>query len=73
MQTKLGSILETVVGTIIGFIISILLNLIIFPAVGCQITPTQNISIITIFTFASIIRGYFVRRFFNKIALCYKI
>lgn len=64
MQSRLGSFLETLVSTLIGFIISGGLNLIVFPSVGCTISTSQNIAIVGVFTLASIIRSFAVRRLF---------
>lgn len=64
-QTKLSSFIEACTHTAIGFIFSILLSLIVYPIFGHSFTLMQNIGITTIFTVASIGRGYFVRRWFN--------
>jgi len=64
-QTKLSSFIEACTHTAIGFIFSILLSLIVYPIFGHSFTLMQNVGITTIFTIASIGRGYFVRRWFN--------
>ena len=65
MQSKTRSFNEANIGTLIGFIISLLLQILVFPFYGMHPTLDQNISITAIFTVASVIRGYFVRRMFN--------
>lgn len=64
-QSKLGSIVEALTHTAIGFVISILLSIVIYPMFGHTFTLMENIGITAIFTAASIIRGYVIRRFFN--------
>lgn len=65
MQTRRQSLIETVAGTAFGFIVSMLLALVVYPLHGHSFTLSQNASITIIFTVASILRGYGVRRFFN--------
>lgn len=65
MQSRRQSLIETVAGVVIGFIVSMILSYIVYPAHGHTFTLAQNASITVIFTVASILRGYGVRRFFN--------
>lgn len=65
MQKKKHSLLEACLSTAIGFGISFTANMFIMPAFGCQITLMQNFWITVIFTFISLLRGYYVRRLFN--------
>lgn len=64
-QSKLSSLVETIINTAIGFVTSIVLSLIVYPMFGHNFTLTQNAGITAIFTAASIARGYVVRRWFN--------
>lgn len=68
MQTKRWSIIETITSTVVGFIISYLLNMLIVPWLF-DVHPSagQNITMVAIFTIASLIRGYGLRRLFNRI------
>ncbi len=66
MQTKKYSLIESITNTLVGFIVSLLIQLIIYPTMGIPVTFTQNIVITFIFTLASILRGYVVRRMFNR-------
>ena len=65
-QSKLGSLIEAITHTAVGFVISILLSIIVYPAFGHAFTLAENAGITAIFTAASIIRGYVIRRFFAK-------
>ena len=65
MQSKRQSLIETVAGVAVGFFVSMLLSLVVFPLHGHTFSTAQNASITVIFTVASILSGYGVRRFFN--------
>ncbi|NOX15987.1 MAG: hypothetical protein GXP61_08185 [Epsilonproteobacteria bacterium] len=67
MQTKKMSWIETVTSTAIGFIVSLVLVNIVLPAFAFNVRFAQSLTITAIFTVASIIRGYGVRRLFNYI------
>ena len=67
MQSKKLSFIESTVQTFIGLAVSFIIQLIIYPVLDIPVTVTQNIIITLVFTIASIVRGYFVRRLFNKI------
>jgi len=66
-QTKHKSLIESIVQTIIGLGTSILIQVILYPIMGIPVTFAQNIIITIVFFIVSIIRGYLVRRYFNKI------
>jgi len=72
MQTRIGSLTETVTNILIGFIISMSINAWILPLMGFNVTLTQNFIITVTFTVFSIIRSYLLRRMFNSISLKYK-
>lgn len=65
MQTRRQSLIETIAGVAVGFAVSMALSLIVYPLHGHAFSLAQNASITVIFTVASILRGYGVRRFFN--------
>lgn len=66
MQTKKQSLIESISTTVIGFIISLMSTFFILPILGIQSTPIKNIKLTLFFTAVSILRGYYVRRWFNK-------
>lgn len=68
MQTKKQSTIETVVQTIIGLAISIIIQVILYPIMDIPVTLNQNIVITIVFFLSSLIRGYVIRRIFNKIS-----
>lgn len=65
-QTRRMSAVETVAGVAIGFAVSVCLSFVVYPLFGHAFTLSQNVGITIIFTVASIVRGYLVRRAFNR-------
>lgn len=66
-QIRRHSALETAINVAVGLVISYCLTATVLPAFGHQITPSQNVWITTIFTVASVLRSYALRRVFNWI------
>lgn len=66
-QTKQKSLIESVIQTIIGLGTSILIQVILYPMMGIPVTFSQNLIITLVFFMVSIVRGYFVRRIFEKL------
>jgi hypothetical protein len=67
MQSKKLSIIESVTQTVIGLGISFYIQIVIYPLMDIPVTIKQNIVITIVFFLASLIRGYFVRRYFNRL------
>ena len=65
MQSKKRSLTEAVTNTLTGLLVSFAIQLIIYPVMNIPVRIEQNIIITLVFTSASIIRGYVVRRLFN--------
>jgi len=65
MQSRISSLIETIVSIAIGFIIALCAQLLIFPYFGIQVSLSANLKITGLFTIVSVIRGYWVRRLFN--------
>lgn len=66
-QSRRLSAIETVASTAIGFVISYVTSYVVLPLFGFDVTHGQNFSITCIFTGISLLRGYFVRRLFNRL------
>jgi hypothetical protein len=64
-QSRKGSLVETCASTAIGFVVSLGLISLVLPAFGYHSTPAHNFWITVIFTVASVVRGYVVRRVFE--------
>lgn len=65
-QTKLESAIEVVVNVLIGYVVATASQIMIFPLFGVFLPLSDNLLIGAYFTVISIVRGYVVRRFFNR-------
>lgn len=65
MQTRLSSLIEALIGTAIGFLVSLLITAWLLPQYGHAVSWSDNFQITGVFTIASVLRSYLVRRFFN--------
>jgi hypothetical protein len=66
-QSRMSSLIETIVGIVIGFVVSVIMTALVLPAYGHHVTLGQNVQITCLFTITSIARGYLVRRWFNHL------
>lgn len=65
MQTRLGSLIESLLNVAIGFTINWTANMMILPLFGFAVTGAQAFGIGVLFTAISIARSYCIRRWFN--------
>lgn len=65
-QSRRMSMLETCASIVIGFCVSVAITAVVMPAYGHPVTLGDNVQITAIFTVASILRGYMLRRAFNR-------
>jgi hypothetical protein len=66
-QKKRHSLLEAIVNVVTGLLISFLIQLWIYPLLKIPVSINQNIIITSAFFIASFVRGYIIRRIFNRI------
>ena len=66
MQTKRESFIETITSVFVGWLIGVILNLTVLPLFDYNITVTDSLWVSLIFTAVSVIRGYLIRRYFNR-------
>tara|TARA_R100000951_G_scaffold13277_1_gene10506 strand:- start:413 stop:619 length:207 start_codon:yes stop_codon:yes gene_type:complete len=66
MQSKKHSIIESVANTVIGLVTSFIIQIIIYPLLNIPVSLNQNIIITFVFFASSVLRGYLIRRYFNK-------
>jgi flagellar motor component MotA len=66
MQTKKQSLYESLTNTAVGFIISYVALFPINYMLGIESNPGKNVIVVICFTIISIVRGYVLRRIFNK-------
>ncbi len=64
MQRRSMSMIEATVSTLAGFLVSLALTFTVLPLFGYAVTATHAWGITAIYTAASILRGYVIRRLF---------
>jgi high-affinity Fe2+/Pb2+ permease len=67
MQSKKLSALEALSNTIIGLFISYIATTLLYWILNIPVSHQQNLIITAVMFIISIVRGYVVRRIFNKI------
>ena len=66
MQTRKQSLVESLTNVAVGYIIAVLSQLAVFPLFGITVSISDNLLIGLYFTVISLVRGYLLRRYFNK-------
>ena len=66
MQNRKQAFFETIVQTVVGLLVSFIIQIIIYPLLNIPVTLGQNVLITFVFFVVSILRGYLIRRWFNK-------
>ena len=66
MQTKKQSLFESITSVAIGYIVAVISNAAILPLFGVNLAFSDSMLIGVWFTVIGVIRGYAVRRWFNK-------
>lgn len=66
-QSHAHSWAESATNIAIGFGVSVVITAVALPAYGHHVTLADNLQITAIFTVASLLRSYALRRFFNRI------
>lgn len=64
-QTRIGSLIESLMNIAIGYGVALASQIILFPMFDIHITLTTNLWIGLWFTIISLIRSYVIRRWFN--------
>ena len=65
-QSKRGSLIEAVANTMVGYALAVATQFAAFPAFGLRVGVVENLGLGLIFTAVSLIRGYVLRRLFNR-------
>lgn len=65
MQTKIGSLIESIINILIGYFVALLSQVVIFPHYDIYISMQDNLLIGAWFTLISLVRSFIIRRFFN--------
>jgi hypothetical protein len=66
-QSKKHSIYESTTNVVVGLIISFVIQLLLYPMLNIPVSINQNLIITFVFFIASFLRGYVIRRIFNKL------
>ncbi len=66
MQTRKQSLVESLTNVAVGYIVAVLSQLAVFPLFGITVSISDNLLIGLYFTVISLVRGYLIRRYFNK-------
>jgi len=66
-QSKKLSSIEAITNTVVGLITSFLIQLVIYPTMDIKVSFDQNVIITLVFFIVSFLRGYLLRRLFNKL------
>jgi hypothetical protein len=61
------SAVETAASTAIGLMVAYCTQVLVFPLFGIEIPHSSHVAITAIFTAASVVRSYLVRRLFNRL------
>lgn len=65
-QTKLGSLIESIMNILIGYGVALLSQIAIFPLFNINVPLSTNLWIGAWFTAISLVRSYVIRRWFNS-------
>jgi len=63
-QTRRMSLVESIANTGAGFALSLLIQICLFSWMSIETTTGQNLTMSGVFTLASLVRGYLMRRLF---------
>lgn len=64
-QTKLESLLESLVNIAIGYFVALISQIVVFPLFDINVPLSTNLWIGAWFTLISLVRSYVIRRWFN--------
>ena len=66
-QSRLMSLVESLANVLVGYGVAVATQMAVFPLFGLTVTVTENLLIGLIFTVASIVRSYALRRGFEAL------
>ncbi len=68
-QSRLMSLVESLVNVLVWYCIAVATQMAVFPLFGLAVTVTENLLIGLIFTVVSIVRSYALRRGFEALRM----
>ena len=66
-QSRVMSLVEAVANVVVGYGVAVGVQIILFPVFGLGVTVRQNLVIGLVFTAASVVRSYLLRRIFESV------
>lgn len=66
-QSRMMSAIESVTNVLVGYGVAVATQAAVFPWFGLSATLRQNMAMGAVFTVVSLVRSYFLRRFFNNL------
>ena len=72
-QTKLGSMIESVMNIVVGFGVAVVTNIVVLPWFGFPCSLKASLGIGAVFTVVSFVRSYVLRRVFNWIMIKWRL
>ena len=66
-QSRLGSVVESVVNVLVGYGVAVGAQIAIFPLFGVNLPVSDNMLIGLLFTAVSLVRSYALRRLFSRL------
>lgn len=66
-QSRIGSVVESVVNVLVGYGVAVGAQIAIFPLFGVNLPVSDNMLIGLLFTAVSLVRSYALRRLFNRL------
>jgi len=65
-QSRRGSLIEAVTNTVVGYVLAVATQFAVFPIYGLKVGVVENLGLGLAFTAVSLIRGYVLRRLFDR-------
>ena len=65
-QSRRGSLIEAVTNTVVGYTLAVATQFAVFPFFSLRVGVAENLTLGLVFTAVSVIRGYMLRRVFDR-------
>ena len=66
MQSRRQSLIEATTNVVFGYALAVITQIVVFPWFGLQVSLGENLAIGCVFTGISLLRGYALRRLFER-------
>jgi hypothetical protein len=66
MQSRRQSLIEAITNVVVGYALAVLTQIVVFPWFGLKVSLNDNLAIGAIFVIISLLRGYALRRLFER-------